>query len=184
MHRIYISLVNSNSPVGKMVAKVTKDKVTHAAIALDYRLESQYSFSRKWDWFPFVGCFKKEDFSQGYYRKIETMWGVIIQIEVTEEQYRNVESILQQFISQRDDYHYSLLKLFANLINKEVIDERGFICSEFVAFVLSEAGICEFNQPLHLVRPQVLYDIFENQVVYDGDVKVYEGAGAPSAYSA
>lgn len=172
MPHIYISLVKTNSTIGKFVCYLKKDEVTHASIALDENLNQLYGFGRKWSWYPFKGCFRRESYSEGYYGHFKSLPGVVLQMEITPMQYARVRQILSDFMKNSEQYYYSITKLLSNIIDLEIKDSRGFICSEFVAYVLQEAGIAKFDRPLNLIRPQLLLDLPAN-IVYQGDLKKY-----------
>ena len=175
MRKIYVSLIRSGSPVGRMVARMMKDDVTHAAIALDKDLNTLHSFGRVSEWNPIVGGFRKETYRSGYYNRMKDLPGVVMELDVTDKQFFAATKILKTFIENKNNYHYSFAKLFSNLLGIEVQDE-GFICSEFVAYVLQEAGIVRFNAPLNLIRPQVLFrELLRCRAlpIYVGDMKRY-----------
>lgn len=179
MKNIYISLIRSGSPLGRMIASITKDEVTHAAISLDQNLDRMYAFGRKWQWCPFIGGFVKETYFEGYYGKFDNIHGKIIKVEVTDEQYRRAEEILRHFSENKSEYKYSIKKLLSNLADIEIIDEKSFICSEFVAYILRSSGIIEPDIPLNLISPQVLLEMLvlheKVDIIYNGDVKKYVG---------
>ncbi|WP_127529272.1 hypothetical protein [Paenibacillus kobensis] len=175
MPYIYISLIKTDSMIGKFVSYLKKDEVTHASIALDENLDELYGFGRKWNWYPFKGCFRRESYSEGYYGHFKTLPGVVLQLNITSNQYALVSQILNDFIMNSDQYYYSITKLLSNIIDVEIKDSRGFICSEFVAYILQEAGIVKFDRPLNLIRPQMLLKLPANRV-YQGDLKRYGSA--------
>ena len=178
MQKIYVSLIRSGSPVGKLVARMMKDDVTHAAIALDRDLDTLHSFGRMSEWNPIIGGFRKETYRSGYYSRMKDLPGVVMEINVTEKQYATASKIMKTFINNRNNYRYSFAKLISNLFGIEVRDD-GFICSEFVAYVLQEAGIVSFSAPLNLIRPQVLLsELLKSRAIpiYVGDMKRYRMA--------
>ena len=178
MQKIYISLIRTGSPVGKFVAKMMKDDVTHAAIALDRNLDTLHSFGRVSEWNPIMGGFRKETYRTGYYSRMKDLPGVVMEMDVTDNQYALATRIIKTFIRNKNQYRYSFAKLISNLFGIEVQDD-GFICSEFVAYVLQEAGVVSFNAPLSLVRPQVLFrELLRCRAVpiYVGDMKRYRMA--------
>lgn len=173
MKNIYVSLIKTNSPIGKFVCRIKKDRVTHAAIALDENFETLYGFGRKHKWRPDKGYFRKESYVEGYYGRYKTLPGFVLKIEVTDEQYNKVINILREFVQNDKRYHYSVIKLLSNIVDIKVQDDNGFICSEFVAYVLQGAGIAKFDKPLNLVRPQTLLDTISANIIYQGDMKKY-----------
>ena len=169
---IYIVLTRSKSIAAKAVEIYKHDEFTHAAISLDSGLKTLYSFGRKWVRFPFIGCFCNEVLDKGFYATHETLPGVIIRLDITKAQYRRALKIISQFIKNKDAYKYNFLGFFGNVLGLEFKSEYRYTCSEFVAFVLQQSGIVEFDTPLNLIRPQQLANI-KGHVIYKGDLKQY-----------
>jgi len=176
MQKIYISLIKTKSTVSKLISYIKKDSVTHAAIAVDKDLQTLYGFGRKSDHNPIISGFRRENYNDKYFSKFKTLPGFILEKEVTDEQFEKIIGIMDHFNSNQNDYHYSFKKLFSNAIDKISDSENGFICSEFVAYVLQESGVINFSLPLSLIRPQILFkELIRNRAiaVYRGDIRKY-----------
>jgi hypothetical protein len=156
--------------MSKLIHIYTKDEYTHAAISLDKELEHMYGFSRKNTYNPFIGGFRKEDINEGVYRFSRSLPGAIIEVEVTEQQYKKAKELLEHFISNRDFYKYNYRGLIHNLLNKEACSEDRFLCSEFVYHILKESSVVDLNISRNLVRPQSLLNI-EGKIIYKGNLK-------------
>ena len=176
MAKIYISLIKTKSPIGRLASFIKRDEVTHAAISLDKNLYTLHGFGRRSSWIPIIAGFRKETYSAGYYGRLKTLPGIVLEMDVTEAQYNKAVQIVSSFARNQNKYHYSITKLISNLFNIEVQNNNSFICSEFVAYVLQKADIMNFTIPLNLVRPQVLFqELIKRQAipVYQGDMKQY-----------
>ncbi|WP_067842951.1 hypothetical protein [Amphibacillus sediminis] len=176
MAKLYISLIKTKSPIGRLITLIKRDEVTHAAISLDKKLYTLHGFGRRSNWIPIIAGFRKETYSAGYYGRLKTLPGIVLEMDVTEAQYNKVAQIVSSFAQNQNKYHYSITKLISNLFNKEIQSTSSFICSEFVAYVLEKAGIMHFTTPLNLVRPQILLqELRKRQAipVYQGDMKHY-----------
>jgi len=171
-------LTRPRSIVSNLIHMVTKDTYTHAAISFDKELNHMYSFGRKHSYNPLVGRFKKEELDDGLYKRCKSLPGVIIEIEVTQDQYDKAQTLLSQFLSHPEKYKYNYLGLIDNLLNKPVCRENRFVCSEFVYHILSESGIVDLRKPRNLVRPQNLLQVDEN-IFYKGDLKQAEWITLP-----
>ncbi len=169
-HSIYIVLTRTNTVISKMIRFFTRDHYTHAAISLDKELNRMYSFGRKRIYNPFIGGFNREQLDQGIYRLCETLPGVIIRVDVTEEQYQRAELLLEHFMDNKDVLKYNYKGLVYNLFEQEVYCENRFLCSEFVYYIIKESGITDLHKPANLIRPQNLLDV-NGDVVYAGDLK-------------
>lgn len=170
---IYIVLTRTNTVISKLIHNFTNDRYTHASISLDRELKYMYSFGRKWTYNPFIGGFKHEDINEGGYKFSKVLPGVIIELQVTEEQYNKVNMLLDQFICNSEYYKYNYLGLINNLRHKEVCYANRFLCSEFVYYILNESGIVDFKKPRNLVRPEDFLKL-EGKIVFEGDIKTFK----------
>lgn len=132
-----------------------------------------YSFGRKYPLLPFIGRFKRERIDKGVYKFHRTLPGIVLRVEMPDEKYKKVRSLLNQFILKEDILKYNYLGLVYGLFNMVIHLEGRFTCSEFVYYVLNQSGVVELEVPRNLVRPQTLLDI-ESRVVYKGDLKRYK----------
>jgi hypothetical protein len=156
--------------VSRLIQLFKNDEYTHAAISLDKGLENMYSFSRKYTYNPFIGRFKKEDVNQGLYKFCDNLPGLIIEIDVSREQYEKAKELLDHFISNSNLYKYNYKGLLYSSLNKPASSYNRFLCSEFVYHILKESGITDFNISGNLVRPQSLLNI-EGRIIYKGNLR-------------
>lgn len=169
-HFIYIVLTRTNTIISKLIHNFTKDNYTHAAISLDKELNYMYSFGRKWAYNPFIGGFIHEHIDEGGYKFSKILPGVIIELQVTEDQYYRANWLLNQFIYNSDYYKYNYLGLINNLMYKEICYENRFLCSEFVYHILNESGIADFKKARNLIRPEDFLQL-EGKIIYEGDLR-------------
>lgn len=169
-HNLYIVVTRTNTFLGKLIQFFKKDEYTHAAISLDKRLNHMYSFGRKYAFIPFIGVFKHEEVNTGLNKYQKEIPGVIIELEVTKEQYEKATALIAQFISNSKKYKYNYRGLYHGLFNREACSDYRFLCSEFVYYILKESGIIDFKLPRNLVRPQTFLDL-EGRVIFKGNIK-------------
>jgi len=169
---LYIVLTRPKTTISRLIQLITKDEYTHAAISLDKKLNHMFSFGRKTFYNPFYGGFVQERLDQGLYKHHKTLPGIIMEIEVSENQYVHAKHLLNHFISQRNSYKYNYKGLLHNLLQKESCYRDRFLCSEFVYFILQECGIIDFQISRNLIRPQSLLQI-KGRIVYQGNLKQY-----------
>lgn len=167
---LYIVVTRTNTVLSRLIQLVKNDEYTHAAIALDMGLDSMYSFGRRHTYNPFVGRFKLETFGKGAYKFCKIVPGVIMEVEVSEDQYERVIALLEHFISNKGFYKYNYKGLLYGLFNKEAYCDDRFLCSEFVYYLLNESGIVDFRISRNLVRPQNLLHL-KSKIIYEGDLK-------------
>lgn len=170
-YHLYVVLTRSNTIISKLIHLIKNDEYTHSAISLDKNFNRMYSFGRKYTFNPFIGRFKEESLNTGLYKFHNNLPGLIMEIEVSKEQYERARELIDGFISNKDLYIYNYKGLVYGLFNKETKgNEYRFLCSEFVYYILKTCNIVDFGMPRNLVRPQTLLNIRGN-VFYKGNLK-------------
>lgn len=167
---LYVVLTRTDTVLSKLIHFVTNDEYTHAAISLDKNLCQMYSFGRKYTYNPFMGRFRHEDLNEGIYKLCEKLPGIILELEISRDQYEKAKDLLENFISNSDYYKYNYKGLIYSMIKMPMRENDTFLCSEFVYHLLKECDIADLNMPRNLVRPQSLLNI-ESRVIYKGDLK-------------
>ncbi|MDF2543860.1 MAG: hypothetical protein K0S47_3578 [Herbinix sp.] len=169
-HYLYIVLTRTNTGISKLIQIIKKDNYTHAAISLDRELDRMYSFGRRKTCNPFIGRFIKEDLNEGIYKSCKTIPGVIIELEVSRQQYQSAKERIDHFINNSNLYKYNYKGLLHCLLNKTAYSDDRFLCSEFVYYILEQSGIADLKMSRNLVRPQNLLDI-QGSIIYNGNLK-------------
>lgn len=169
--QVYILLTNTGSLLTKMIKLYTKKPYNHASIAFDRHLSEVYSFGRKTARNPFIGGFVKEDVRNGLFTNADC---ALYSITVTDDQIQKMKYYLQEIEARKKQYRYNFLGLFGVLLNKPFKRKNAFFCSQFVAFVLKESAITDFEKPLALIAPHDLQCVPAVQLVYEGKVKDYQ----------
>lgn len=167
---VYILLTDTGSLLTKLIKLYTKKPYNHASIALDSKLLEVYSFGRKTVRNPFIGGFVKEDVKAGLFKQADC---AIYSFTATEDQIQKMKHLLIQFEAQKKDYRYNFLGLFGVMFNKPIKRKNAFFCSQFVAFLLEESNIIDFNKPLSLITPHDLQSTSTFQFVFEGKLKDY-----------
>lgn len=170
---LYIVLTRTNTTFSKIIKFIKKDEFTHAAISLDKDLEQMYSFGRKKVYNPFIGGFNEEHLNKGVYKYCKTLPGLIMEVEVSKDQYEKAKALLDHFASNRQLYKYNYMGVLNSLLNKEGYDDNSFLCSEFVYYVLNNSGVADFKMARNLVRPINLLNL-NSKVTYKGNLKEFK----------
>ena len=90
MKKIYIILSHSGTIPSKIIKLFTNYKYSHVAISLNKNINKMYSFGRKKLYNPFNGGFIIEYKNGLFYKKFKNTKCIIIEIECTNTQYRNL----------------------------------------------------------------------------------------------
>ncbi len=170
MKKIYIVLTKTNTVLSRIISVIKNDDYTHSSISLNKDLNSMYSFGRKNSYNPFVGRFVEENLDKGVYGWHRNLKGMVLEIEVTAEQYERAEKLLNEFIFNSDNYKYNYIGLINSLFNKEKYYDDRFLCSEFVYYILNKIGAANLNKSRNLVRPQDFLKLKSN-IIFEGNLK-------------
>ncbi len=168
--KIYLLLTDTGTLFTKLIKLFTKKRYNHASIALDAELLNVYSFGRKKVHNPVQGGFVKEDVEQRFFQHADC---AIYSLPVTESQLEQMKRFIRNIEEEEKNYRYHFLGLFGFILNKPITREKAFFCSQFVATVLMECDIMEFEKPLSLVAP---FDLLEDaawRLEYEGKLKDY-----------
>ena len=166
---LYVVLTRTNTIISRFIQLAKRDMYTHAAISLDEELRYMYSFGRKYTYYPFIGRFKQENINKGLYRFYNNLPVIIMEVEVSQQQYDDAKRLIDHFIANSNLYKYNYKGLLHSLLNKAVSYEDRFLCSEFVYFILKESGVTDFKIARNLVRPQNLLNL-ESRIIYQGNI--------------
>jgi hypothetical protein len=169
-YHLYIVLTRTNTLISKLIQLIKKDYFTHAAISLDKELNRMYSFGRVYSYNPFIGSFKQERINKGLYKRFDNIPAVIIEVEVTKQQYEKAKHLINRFITNKEYYKYNYIGLLYSILNRARYRNDRFLCSEFVYYILSECQIIDLNIPRNLVRPQNFLEIKCN-IIYNDNLK-------------
>lgn len=168
--KVYIILTDTGTLFTRMIKLYTNKPYNHAAISFDTDLLNVYSFGRKTARNPFVGGFVNEDIESELFKQAAC---VIYSCIVSSTHLQEMRDYIQQMEEQKHLYRYNFLGLIAILLNIPLNRKNAFFCSQFVASVLKECDIIDFQKPLSLVTPHDLQGAAGFQLVYRGKFGEY-----------
>lgn len=168
--KIYILLTDTGTLFTRLIKLYTKKPYNHASISIDPELKNVYSFGRKTAKNPFIGGFVKENLRGEFFTDSKC---TVISCSVTVAQLNKLKALINKIESEKDDYSYNLLGLFAIMFNKQLSRKNTFFCSQFVATVLQRCEIVKFNKPPSLVMPHELMEKEDFIVVFQGSLTEY-----------
>ena len=102
----------------------------------------------------------KEEINKGTFKRFQDTQTQVYSIEVTDEQYNNINNILKEMYDKKDVYKFNFLGLSLVSLHKRIERENYFYCAEFVRYVLESADIDTRSLP-SIIKP--------------GDFKALEG---------
>ncbi len=170
---VYVVLTQTGTNVSKLIQRFTKAPFNHSSIASDDELSEMFSFCRLYKHSPLPAGFFHEKVDGGVFEMFKNIPCQIYAIPATDEQYDKYREVINHFKNSSKMYTYNLIGLFAMAFGKTIKRKNAFVCSQFVAHVLSESGIVSFNKEPHLVTPEDLRHLPNASLIYSGDIKQY-----------
>lgn len=175
MKKIYIILTHTGTVLSRIVKYYTKYEYSHISIGLDKELNRMYSFGRLNPYNPFWGGFVHEYIDKGTFKRFKNTKTEVYSLEITDEQYSNIEKLIEKMTECRKKYKFNIIGLFAVSINKKIKTKDSFYCAEFVKYVVENAGI-EMTLP-EIIKPQDFRNLRNLQIVYTGLLRDYNRGG-------
>ncbi len=170
-YKIYIILTYTGTILSFIIKLFTKAKYTHASISLDENLNKMYSFGRINPYNPFVGGFVHEGINKGTFKRFKNTHCQIYYLNVTMNEYKEIENITNNFLDNQDKYKFNVLGMFLTHLNIKYKRDKYYYCSEFVKYVLENAKV-NIELP-NITKPNDFQDVKELKLVYKGKLKAY-----------
>lgn len=168
---VYILLSRTTTAVGSLVRHFGNVYYNHSALALDKDLSRLYSFGRPEHVSLFRGRFVKETIHRYLGNSKKNIPAVIIEIPVTEKQYFELEQKIQEIESDRE-YMYNLMSVLTYPIIGGFRVYKSYSCIEFVIAMLQMFDY-SLNLPACKYTPDDVYRLYQNYIIYDGDLNHY-----------
>lgn len=168
--KIYIMLAYTGTLYSKILKRVLKNKYVHVSIAMDKELKKLYSFGRKNPTSMFPCGFVNENIENitNVFSKAECQ---IFELEITNEEYNKLENKINEFKIRELEYGYNILGLIPLNFNIKLNRKKHFVCSQFIGYLLQEAGIYDFKKSYSLIKPKDIKEIDNLNKVYEGKMK-------------
>ena len=127
---VYVLLTRSATITSRLVQIFTFSKYSHSSIALT-RDGSFYSFN------PKVGFTTERPIAQ---KKRKDSKCVLNAIQVTDEAYAEIESRINWFIENPDEYKFNYAGMVFTILRIPVGTENRYFCSQFISDLLKKSG--------------------------------------------
>lgn len=172
MKHIYIVLTRTGTMLSRIIRGFTKDEYTHVSISLDKELYEMYSFGRLNPYNPFIGGFVHEYIDKGTFKRFKNTKALILQVEVTEEQYNKMRDIIKYVKKNKEKYTFNVTGMFLSAIKVKVRKRRSFYCAQFIKYLLDRAKVK--NNIEDTVRPENFKEMPNLKIVYEGYLRKYK----------
>ena len=171
---IYLLLTDTGTILTRLIKSYTKKPYNHASIVFDTELVEVYSFGRKTAKNPYIGGFVREDIHSVLFKQADC---AIYSLTVTNDEFQKMYQYIQEIAVKKEYYRYNFIGLFGVLFKKPIKRKNAFFCSQFVASVLKESNVIDFEKDLSLVEPSDLPYSANFQLIYEGRLKDYQNRG-------
>lgn len=170
---IYLVLTRTGTWLSKTIGYFTQDEYTHLSISFDNTLNNMFSFGRTNPSNPFSGGFVVEDISSGVFKMFPNAKCLVYKKTITEDQYINLKSGLEDFLNDKDAYKYSVLGLIGIQLNYPIERSYYYFCSQFVFKLLIDAGVEIGEINASLSKPTDILSLNNLDFYYEGYIRDY-----------
>jgi len=170
---IYIMLSYTGTILSRIVKVCTSREYSHVSVGLDLEFNSLYSFGRINPRNPLSGGFVKEEIESGTYALFKNTICQVYSLNVTSQQYKDLNSFIDEFVANKDDYKFNIIGLVGPMVNRPINRENKYFCSQFVGKGLLEADIYDFGKDVGLIKPIEFATIPGLELVYEGKLRDY-----------
>lgn len=157
--------------LSKLIKMYTGEEYNHISISLDDTLSTMYSFGRINPVNPFSGGFVLENINDGVFKIFTESRCKVYKLEITDEQYEKLRKNLTEFEKEKNHYRYNFLGLFYVALNLDKPRRNRYFCSQFVAEVIHNSEIHNFNKPFNLVTVKDFVNIPNMYPVFEGSTQ-------------
>ncbi len=174
MKKIYIIISKTPTILARIIRLYMRTEYSHVSLSLDDTCHNMLSFGRKLYWHPFIGGLVDEGKHIGFFKYFRNSEITILEVTISDEKYIELTNLLDIFKQNRDYYSFNILGMFLSGVNISYSRKNKYFCSQFVAHILKEAGIHDFNKDIRLVRPHDFLKIPDSVTIYKGRIDKYE----------
>lgn len=173
MREIYILFTDPETWIAKSIRLFTKATYNHVSIVLSNDLKEMYSFGRKKIHNPLSGGFVQEHPKQGVFAKKSNIRCLLCSLTVTEEQWEIINRYLIEMKENPDAFKYNYFGILGIMLNIAIDHGQRYFCSQFVAFILEQAGVHSFGKPPALIAPHEIQNLPILNPVFEGNLHEY-----------
>lgn len=171
MKKIYLILTYTGTILSKVIRIYTRKKYAHISISLDKELKEMYSFGRINPYIAFIGGFVHEGVNFGTFKRFKNTKAIICCMEVTDEQYEQIRTLITYFDEHRKNFKFNFIGLVLVALNKKIKRKNCFYCAEFIKYLLDESSIS--NGLPNIIKPLDFLNMDNLKVIYEGPLKDY-----------
>ena len=156
MKQIYFVLTDTGTILSKIIKTFMKDEYAHVSIALDKELNQMYSFGRLNPYNPIIGGLVHEGIYIGTFKRFYKTKAIIIEYEITDEQFEKLKQILLEMWKNKNKYKFNKIGLIAVYFNRKIKRDNYFYCAEFIkdidGGVIYKGLLNKYNKKRRLIK--------------------------------
>lgn len=173
MKKIYILSTYTGTMLSYLIKKKTKVPYPHVSIALDKNLDEIYSFGRLHVSNPIFAGFVREYIDDGLYKKKCNTLCRVYSLTLNNKQYETLMKNLSYFKENGREFKYDTKALLKFLYNEPKENNKKYVCSQFVAYLLEKSEVNIFYKPYYLITPLDFYQLDNLTIEYEGLLSEY-----------
>lgn len=174
MKRIYIIQMHTNTMPSRIVSLFTMYKYSHIAISFDEKCDIVYSFGRR-NLYSFLnGGFTIEHKNGEFFSKFYDTSCRVYEVMVNDKQYHYLYKTIEYMKKNQDDYKYDFVGIILRYLGIPITFKNRYVCSYFVAELLKDAKIYDFDKRTCFVSPKDFENIDIFNLIYDGKYRLYK----------
>ena len=167
--------MNTHTIPSKLVRVFTMYKYTHVALSLDKECHKIYSFGRKNVHSVLNGGFTIEEQNGEFFNRFNKTICKICELKVSDKQYYKIKKSIHKMVRNKEQYKYDLMGAIFRYFKIPVKRKNKYVCSNFLAYLLENNGIYQFDKQTCFVKPKDIAKITTLEEIYSGYYKLYIG---------
>lgn len=170
---LFIVVTQTGTFVSRVIRFVTKAPYNHVSLSLDKNLDKMYSFARLNPPHIFPSGFMQETMTNSLFGIIDNVPCQIYRVCVSDKQFETVSKMIAAFNEIANEYKFNVLGFVSMFFRFRLRRAKRFMCSQFVAYVLSNSDVMNFDKDYSLVTPEDIRTNEHLSIIFDGNLKEY-----------
>lgn len=173
MKKVYVIQMNTKTLPSKIISLFTMYQYSHVAISFNRNCDYIYSFGRKKLYSILDGGFVMENKYGRFFKRFRDTKCRIYEIDVTDKQYNDLIKIIKYMKKNKDVYSYDYLGIVLRFLRIPITFKNKYVCSYFIAQLLEETNICNFDKKTCFVKPSDFDNVDGFNLIYSGKYVLY-----------
>lgn len=174
MKKIYIIQMHTKTMPSRIIKLFTRYRYSHVAISFSKNCDYIYSFGRRNLHSIINGGFTMENKNGEFFKKFKDTSCKIYEVSVTDKQYNDLIKIIKYMKKNDNIYGYDYLGIILRYLRIPISFKNKYVCSYFVAELLEEANIYNFDKKTIFVKPKDFENIDIFNLIYTGKYAMYK----------